>query len=122
MPSTVARRLALADEHVAANGIVQAFDAGLERENDRADHHAEEDLQRRDARENLRFVELDADRRQRRHLIEDLQFDDRNRAIVPVNRDVGTMSAQCRDQVGGNRSAKVDRDRCIEPIDMDPGS
>jgi len=67
LPSAVTRRLAFTDKHVAANGIVQAFDAGLEREDDRADHRAEEDLQRRGAREHLRFVELDADRRQRRH-------------------------------------------------------
>ena len=44
LPSTVARRLAFADKHVAANGIVQALDAGLERENDRADHRADENL------------------------------------------------------------------------------
>jgi len=44
MPPTVARRLAFADKHVAANGIVQALDAGLERENDRADHRADEEL------------------------------------------------------------------------------
>src|ERR1700689_5054402 len=29
------------------------------------------------------------------------------------------MPAQCRDEVGGNRPAKVDRHRGIEPVDMD---
>src|ERR1700689_4877789 len=29
------------------------------------------------------------------------------------------MPAQCRDEVGGNRPAKVDRHRCKEPVDMD---
>src|ERR1700722_19989667 len=29
------------------------------------------------------------------------------------------MSAQCCDQLGGNRATKIDRHRCIEPIDMD---
>src|SRR5471032_1926622 len=29
------------------------------------------------------------------------------------------MPAQCRDEVGGNRPAKVDRHRSIEPVDMD---
>jgi hypothetical protein len=44
LPSTVARRLALADKHVAANGIVQALDAGFERQNDRANHRADKNL------------------------------------------------------------------------------
>ena len=48
-----------------------------------------------------------------------VQFDDRDRAVVAVDRDVGAVSAQRRDQVGGNGAAKVDGDRGIEPVDMD---
>ena len=56
---------AVADIHVTAERIVQPLDPRFERDDDRANHQADEYTQLAEAAEHARTVELRTDRRQR---------------------------------------------------------
>ena len=55
--------LAFADVHVAAERIVQSLDPRFERHDNRANHHADENAQLGETRQDLRLVEFKANGR-----------------------------------------------------------
>ena len=64
--------LAFADVHVATERIVQSLDPCFEGHDNRANHHADQNAQLGETRQNLPLIELEADRRQGRRRIENL--------------------------------------------------
>ena len=86
--------LAFADVHVAAERIVQSLDPRFERHDNRANHHADENAQLGETRQDLRLVEFKANGRQGRCRIENLQLYDDGWPAALVDRYIGAKSTQ----------------------------
>ena len=110
--------LAFADVHVATERIVQSLDPCFEGHDNRANHHADQNAQLGETRQNLRLIEFEADRRQGRRRIENLQLYDSERPPALVDGYIGAKSTQNINEVWGYGHAEIEGHCGVKPLDM----
>ena len=97
---------------------MQSLDPCFERHDNWADHHTDENAQLGEARQNLRLVELKANRRQGRRRIENLQLYDGGWPATLIDGYIGAESTQNGNEVRSYRHAEIDGHRSVKSFDM----